>query len=153
MQPVFQSKFGGRSSPLEEQGNCFQACLASIFDLPLEDAFDIIHYDTPEWWDLFNEWLGRFGLACVYVTMLDGPDGKKHRPWSESQGYHIGRVDSPRHTDGTMHAVVMKGDEVVHDPFPQAKGEGSVGGIYLFVALDAGKMSLVESEKTVSVSA
>ncbi len=137
MKPVYQTKFGGKSSALDERGNCFQACLASVFELPLGEAFDVTHYDTPEWWDQFNAWLAEFGLACVYVTTLAGEDGQVHRPWSESLGYHIGRVDSTTWTDGTRHAVVMKGDEVVHDPNPHSTSEGKVGGVYLFVVLNA----------------
>ncbi len=138
MKPVYQTKFGGKSSALDEQGNCFQACLASVFELPLEEAFDIVHYDTPEWWDQFHAWLAEFGLACVYIiTMLVGEDGQAPRPWLESLGYHIARVDSGTLTDGTWHAVVMKGDKVVHDPNHHSTSEGKVDGVYLFVALNA----------------
>ncbi|MCH6575571.1 MAG: hypothetical protein IH795_10285, partial [Bacteroidetes bacterium] len=38
--PVNQTKFGGSDAPIEEQGDCFRACLASILELALDEVFD-----------------------------------------------------------------------------------------------------------------
>lgn len=38
MKPAMQTKFG------EYEGDCFAACIASLFELPIEDVPDLCYY-------------------------------------------------------------------------------------------------------------
>lgn len=60
MKPIFQT-LGGKGT-----GNCFTACLASIFEIPIES---IPHFcrDTPEnedWVQKVQEWLAIYGFGA-----------------------------------------------------------------------------------------
>ena len=134
---VDQTSFGGLDSPIDEQGNCWQACIASIFDLPLTDAFDVRQYDQEigrsyneaRWFDQFNQWLGRFGLACIYI------ESRKEHPIACSLmfGTHMMEVKSTTLGNDLTHVVVIHDGQVVHDPNPRAKSIGDCVGFYLFV--------------------
>ena len=141
---VYQTRFGGVDKPLEEQGNCFQACLASILEIPLEDAFDCIPYDSPiegsaleaqPWYIAFNKWLAKYGIASIYLTwvptipMITSP-----------LGYHIAEVKSTTLKQGESHAVVIHNGDLVHDPNPNSKVNSTdMLGIYLIVPLNVAK--------------
>ncbi len=139
MKPVVQTKFGGVSGPREEFGNCLQACLASLFEVELDEAVDINakEMERIDWVTAINEWVAPRGLQFVYVGRRNAED---FEPWTDIKGYYIARVNSLHHRDGTYHAVVMNDGEVAHDPHPDA-GEWGTGnkvyGVYLFVTLDA----------------
>ena len=113
---VSQTKFGGHGSPLEEQGNCFQACVASILEIPLEEAFDCRPYPDGTWFDKFNEWLKPYGLYCIAF------DHTKEKPVTCTQvaGYAIMDCMSTTLYHGEHHVVVILNQKVVHDPNPHA---------------------------------
>ena len=83
MKKVYQTKFGGKDAPDEEKGNCWQACVASILEIPLEDAMHDIHYDGPAWLERFNAWLRQYGLACIEFKV--SPEWE----WGRVTGTHI----------------------------------------------------------------
>jgi hypothetical protein len=61
MKPVDQTKFGRLA------GNCMQACIASILEIPIEEAFDSSPYGPgKEWWNPFQEWCEDHGLGVLY---------------------------------------------------------------------------------------
>ncbi len=134
MIPVYQTRFGGGDTPPAEQGNCWQAAVASVLDLPLDDAFDQTKHDWRDpvpWYDAWLKWLARYSLATVYVQGM----GKVTTPY----GYHLADVDSVT-IPGGLHIVVVKDGEVVHDPNPHAETVGDIKGVHLFVPLDAGRL-------------
>lgn len=138
---VYQTTFKGKDAPIEEQGNCWQATVASILEIDLADAFDVRQYDQekPEeskWFDKFNEWLAQYGLGCVFV----GVRNKDNLPITSPPGYHMAEVKSTTLTTGETHIVVIKGLEVVHDPNPHAEKVGDLIAIYLFVPLDVARV-------------
>ena len=57
MKPVDQTRFG---SP---DGNCFAACVASLLEIPLEEAPNLMNLD--EWYRAFEVWLRPRGLYPV----------------------------------------------------------------------------------------
>lgn len=132
MIPVNQTRFKGSEAPQEEQGNCFQACVASIFELPLEEAFDCLQYSEERWFDAFNSWLKPRGLACVFIHGVPVA--------SEFWGYHLAGVKSTtlRNPDDG-HVVVMKDGSVVHDPNPNSQGLGENTSVFLFLPPNAGE--------------
>lgn len=132
MKRIYQTRFGGSDAPQAEQGNCFQACVASILEIPLEEAFDMMAHEEGHWFDKFQEWLRPRGLGCFYV----GADRNGGPTWP-IPGYHIIDLESTTlavKSDG--HVAVMLDGEVVHDPNPRATHQGKVMGYFVFVALD-----------------
>lgn len=137
MNKIDQTCFGGKDASLEQQGNCFQACVATVLQMPLEEAFDNRRY-SEDWLDEFNKWLERYGLWCIYIF------GGKDNPMkvTEFRGLCIGEFMSKTLYQGERHVIVLRDHfEVFHDPNPNAKGKiGDFQGVYVFVPLEAYKM-------------
>ena len=100
MKPVMQTVFG-------ENGNCMQACVASLLELPLED---VPHFPISGQFLALERYLKQFDIRPVAY-----PVGTIH-PYNV---YYIGAGISPR---GLRHAVVCKDLLVVHDPHPDDTG-------------------------------
>jgi len=92
MTPVMQNIEG-------PEGNCFEACVASILDLPLESVSDFGRDD--DWYLFLLEWLDDRDL-----------DGKTHK--NQPPGLAIG-VQKIQPT-GATHAVVYQDGVMIHDP-------------------------------------
>lgn len=146
MTPIMQTRFGfPGKAPIEEWGNCGEACLASLLDLPLSAIPDI--NDTA-----YRE----FGAVDVHW-------GTVFKRFIESQGYSWWRMNwetaytwapqflsvgqlaitagpSPRSPDGTdRHGVICRwtGDrwDLVHDPHPSGEGVLAVYDVDILVPL------------------
>jgi hypothetical protein len=104
-------------------GNCFTACMASLLDLPIEAVphFTEMIPVGPEWVDLINGWLRRFGLAYLEFEITDVAGWK---PFLDGLGYHVLSGPSPRH-EGATHAVIARGGAMVFDPHPSDEGLGA----------------------------
>ncbi len=108
MKPVRQTRFRGPDAPEEEQGDCFQAALASILEIALEDSFDAIGTSDDDFNEHLTGWLGaRYRLQPITL----GPElmGTEY----EYLGHYILCVRQP---SGVTHSVVAKDGEIVHDP-------------------------------------
>ncbi len=105
MKPVRQTKRGGADVPAEERGDCWDACLASILEVPIA-AVPVPHSDDPEvsWWGTSQAALAPHGYQAIRV------DAREYRT------YWIAVVPSRSLGPGVMHVVVMHGDTVAHDP-------------------------------------
>ena len=134
MKPIFQTKFGGAEAPEEEQGNCMAACLASIFEVGLEEVPDFAgNIANGKWFEIAQEWLAQRNLSLWCTEM-------KYPP----RGIHIRDVKSTtlaNPDDG--HVVVCEDGNVVHDPNPRSKGVGATVGYWAFVVLDPSKQEHV----------
>lgn len=116
MIPIDQSRTSSKD------GNCFQACLASILELPLdvvptqrdhrEHPFDA--YLTGD----LRGFLAPLGLGVTAITLVDGTKASALGEWNIPTGYWIAGI---RGGGGTAfgHAVVMRGRDVAHDPYPK----------------------------------
>ncbi len=142
---INQTRFGGLDSPISEQGNCFQACLASILEIPLEQVFDCVQFETAldgtsfekrPWYVAFNEWLSKFGLASIYL------EWKPIQPAVTTfLGYHMAECQSHTLKNGETHVVVIHNGEVVHDPNPKSRvNSDDFLGVYLLVPLDVANL-------------
>lgn len=121
MVPIVQTKFGLPG------GNCMQACIASLLEIPLEEAPDVCN-TTPEgesWLEALQEWLGPQGMGYAFQKMsksidivipglcLLGVVHTGHRPEQTAAGM--------------CHVVVGRCTplpkqvrfDVVHDPLPE----------------------------------
>lgn len=111
MKPVYQTIF---NHPL---GDCFRACVASIFEFPIKDMPNFWEHtqDTSEFWKFVDAWMVRkFGIRCISVKfnkedlhLIDGI-------------LCVACAKSPRCKDED-HAVVWQ-DGLIHDPHPSSAG-------------------------------
>ncbi len=96
-----------------QYGNCMQACVASLLELPLDAVPHFLDGDAdginPRWWDRFVEFLDGFGLYPA-----DKEAGNGAPCWD-----HLASGVSPR---GTHHQVIRNGFDLVHDPHPDGGG-------------------------------
>ncbi len=79
-------------------GNCFAACVATIFDLELTDLPNFIE----DWrdGDALREWAATRGLEVIFA------EGPAPRGLSIMSDDHMGRP----------HAVVCLNGDIIHDP-------------------------------------
>jgi hypothetical protein len=146
MTPIDQSKLVDRDG----HGDCLRACLATLFDLPLEKVYDVnfpgLGYD--EWRAIRNQFL--LTQDRVFAGQADHlpadylqrhPEAKE---WPDIDplkdtvgGYVIAFGASPRangENSNLSHSVVMdwRTKEVVHDPHPSRAGLIWVAGVYIY---------------------
>lgn len=111
MIPVDQDKFGW------PDGNCFDACVASILELRLDE---VPHFNSrgEQWYQYLTEWLAERGLEPRFYE-YDPRDPKRYSP----PGYTIVGGVSPRHAgQRRLHACVARDGALVHDPNPARHG-------------------------------
>lgn len=110
MRKVFQTKFG------PEEGNCFQACLASLLEIPIEGI------PEPE------EGEDQFGVLNAWLKENHGKEflilfGRQTEV-AIPRTYHLIGGKSPRYPDEESfgHIVVGHRGVMVHDPHPDGGG-------------------------------
>ncbi len=102
--PVHQTIFNSQDTV----GNCWQAAVASLLGLALDDVPHFMESDDP--WGTYLGFLFDRGFAVITTA--------KPRPGA----FGLATGDSQR---GVKHAVVTCGSEMVHDPHPS--GDGLLG--------------------------
>jgi len=131
MKPVDQTRFG------EPGGNCFQASLASILELPLEAVPDFCNLGEDDWESGLNEWLNAFGLFAMHVDVT--ASGRELLRWFTDNAVALASVNSIT-TPGSLHSVVFYKDRVIHDPHPsRAHTESEPLSFDAFVVVDPAK--------------
>lgn len=115
MIPITQTKF-------YPDGNCMDACIASILECPLES---LPNYHGIDWFEVYNSWLADRGLKIDFRSPDESPPS----------GYHMASVCSPR--GPWLHSVVILDGELVHDPSPDRHmGIGEIVRWDVLVALE-----------------
>lgn len=110
-------------------GNCFQACVASIFELPLEEVPHFVGDRGDEWYMGFADWLAeKYNMEPVVI-----PTGSNATFWAH--GFYIATGESPRDHE-LSHACVYQDVELVHDPHPDNTGLASTRFTYTWAPLD-----------------
>jgi len=107
MRPVDQTRFGA------PDGNCMEACVASILELELDEVPDLAILGNG-WYDTLVDFLARFDLEPLEL------DAQKARKIWVPTGFHIISGKSLR--GNFLHAVVGLGGKMVHDPHPDRGG-------------------------------
>jgi len=128
---VNQNRYGGPAAPLEEKGNCFQAAVASVLEMNLDEVPNIQDYGQDkngDWLDKFRRWLSGYGLGII---CLEVPENSNNM----SQGYHLIEVESTI-LEGEHHVVVGLNGNIVHDPNDRAKAVGKQIYHYIFTLLN-----------------
>jgi hypothetical protein len=140
--PVDQTQFAITTD--ERAGNCMQAVLASLLELPLDDVpnFAAIESDEPgKWFLALDDWLHDRGLGIV-VIYFGGPDAPEGKLPSAYFPNGLLCVLAGRSKGGPWgHVVVGKIDEegraeIVHDPNPARTGLDLTWEVWLIVPLD-----------------
>ena len=121
-----------------ETGDCFRACMCSVFDI--ENTDDLPNVDDDKWLWRWKTILRRIGITVEY-------DDK--RIWRA--GYWIASVPS-KNLEGQTHAIVMHGHKVAHDPSTKRRyrrgtnmlGASLVDGGFYFVVEDPSLLHLAD---------
>ena len=121
MVPVTQTRFYEPDQPVElQRGNCLQAVLASLLELPLEDVPHFVQQDVDSggqlnWYDEMWKWLQARGWG------LHGAELETHR----TEHLMVTGL-SPRgngiHHVVIHHVVIYRDREMAHDPHPDRTG-------------------------------
>ena len=122
MKPVDQTKL--HNPPIN--GNCANACFASILEINIEDVPCFEDMDENQCPPALSEWLESLGF---YRIRFEEP--------IFFPGYYIVNGISPR---GHLHSVVYKGPEMVHDPHPSRAGILKILGVWVLVPLDPARL-------------
>jgi hypothetical protein len=136
MKPVMQTEKGPR-------GNCYSACLASLFELTLDEVpnfFDGVDgYDTTsQWWGSVRKWLAEKGFGIISIS-LSLPNGYE---WLENyEGYFIVCGMSNR---GLYHATLWNYGKMCYDPHPDQTGLLEPDSVDLLYPLDPAKLFKLE---------
>ncbi len=118
MKPVTQTKRGGPDVAPDERGDCFDACLASLLEVGIEDV-PCPH--TGDWWDDAQAAVMRHGYRILLAAHEE--DGLTVREVAEWFGPVCWIAGVPSLNLGTyedgrpvMHVIVMRGVDIAHDP-------------------------------------
>jgi len=146
MKPVDQDRFGG-------DGNCWQACVASLLELPLHD----LPPQGPRYGKTLGDFLATRGLKYCEVCRGSLVRQKSDLPpmaemvlgwqpfWYGPRLLCVLCGPSPRHA-GMDHCVVGYldglGFEVLHDPHPDRTGVVDVTHVGLLVSLNVAQLIL-----------
>lgn len=114
------------------QGNCVQACLASLLATPINSVpeFATLHKGAGEFWDAVEAWLNKQGY-----TLQPMPG------YYEVEAPYLASGPSPRRND-TTHMVVMDDGVVIHDPHPSGDGIVKVSAVWLLLPRDPGALRI-----------
>jgi hypothetical protein len=99
--------------------DCFNACVASIFEIPIEDTPDasfVLEEDRVHWDAAWSAFFQRWGvtLLCVdYQGSIQADAGGLNL-----EGYAIANVKGWR---GRNHAIVIRDGIQVFDPWPDSQ--------------------------------
>jgi len=111
-------------------GNCLQACVASVMELPLEAVPNFSQYfGREDWYETVAEFLKPYGLYPIEL----------HQPkegWGNfaPMGYHLITGHSPR--GRYHHTIVGYRGKPIHDPYPGGNCElEDVTSYMVFVSL------------------
>lgn len=124
MIPVYQDKWG------EGVGNCFQATLASYFELELNEVPDFCNLYKDDWCEYFTQWLHNRGYGYIYIIINPKIFSSVFENCKDC--YILGVVIN---NDGVRHSVIYKNGKIVHDPNFWYEGKYKVVGLDLFIPL------------------
>lgn len=126
MKKIYQTKFSFI-------GNCFQAAVASLFEVELNEVPDL-HPESPmkgeEQIYILNKWLQEYNLRYIELGI---PEEKVEKMLKDV--YHLIIGTSPRNVN-KHHVVVGKSGLIVHDPHPSNSGVAGYFKYGVFVEMD-----------------
>ena len=96
-----------------ENGNCMEACIASLLEINLSDV-PTFNKEGHKWYDDCQKFLARYDLQILCFNANEDMDLEL------LLGYYIVAVKSPNFKEAG-HVVIMKKGIVIHDPNPNGK--------------------------------
>ncbi|OPY16252.1 MAG: hypothetical protein A4E69_00272 [Syntrophus sp. PtaB.Bin138] len=131
MKPVMQTLFG------PEDGDCFRACLASIFDRDIETVPHFCRKGNEPWSTDTQAWLAHeYGLGLLSTMPIEAIEGLPKDSFIATlftlPCHHLIIGRSPR---GISHSVVGLSGKIIHDPHPDNLGLVEVQTWEFFVKL------------------
>jgi hypothetical protein len=109
MKKVYQTIFG------EPNGNCFQACIASMLECELKDLPNFMEDGPDSFGGNLKEWENAMPFKLFDVRFED----KESRDFSIKDLLLIATIENMY--TAKAHAVIMKNGEIIHDPMPEDK--------------------------------
>ena len=104
------------------KGNCHAACIASLFDLDLDQVPNLIKFTDNTWYSVYWYFCRALGYELVYIDAKRAPRPMKEYP--SIDGYYIASIASKTFPDKS-HAIIVDGDgNVIHDPNPNKLYQG-----------------------------
>ena len=132
---VYQTKYG------KKDGNCFQACVASVMEMKLDDVPDFCNiYSEDTWYIEFAKWLEQFNLSSVMINVTKSMIESSDLFDVCCKGYHIAGVST---SHDTKHAIVIKDGDMVFNPNINDKKEYTtkdIEDVQVFVCQDASQV-------------
>jgi hypothetical protein len=131
LKPVNQTIFG------DTLGDCFRACVASIFEFSIEEMPNFWEQtqDAKTFWKLNNDWTAK-NKDCRCISFLFEPEDR----YLVNGILCVAIAKSPR--GEVDHAVVWQ-DGIIHDPHPSGAGLDEEPDTFtLFIPVDANKCKL-----------
>lgn len=118
-------------------GNCFQAALATLLGLPLEE---VPHFGDGGWranaFEKVQEFLRPRGQALLPLTPMQVQHFKDFHLY---RCYHLAEGFTDRFNGEVAHTVVYKNGELFHDPHPDKTGLKEADMFYILIALEQHK--------------
>ena len=109
-------------------GDCYRACVASIFEIPIEGIPNFMEDGVEKFYEYLDAWTLKIGLRAIDITLND--------PAVVEDCYVIAAGESPRNKD-FKHGVVWLNGKVVHDPHPEKTGiVGEPTSVTVFVIMN-----------------
>ncbi len=109
MIPVYQTRYGSK------KGNCFQAALASLFELKLDAVPDFCNKystHTDEWYVQYLKWLNKRGYTSITIKdNLSRPNYK-----------NCYLLVTGKNANGVNHCVIYRNGKPVHNPHKDCSG-------------------------------
>lgn len=117
------------------KGNCYSACLASLFEIPIEEApygFETYKGTDDTFWEPIYQWVADRGYGIFHMTVNDDFD------ISWYPGYLIGVGKMPGSV--AYHAVIYYNGILHHDPSPAKAGIAKLEQVDLLYPLDPSRL-------------
>jgi len=132
-----------------------QACVASIFELPLEKVPNFMMGGSNHYAIHLKKWCDRLGVVALDISFQYNDDKKLIKDCyvvavGKSPGTNDG-VDDPEYKEcykNAQHAVVWLNGKMVHDPHPSGRGlAGDPDRFTVFIIKDPSKILNLEDIK------
>jgi hypothetical protein len=132
---VDQTQFSSEDGTVN--GNCFSACLAMLFDIPIDGIPNFAEMGT-DWFNPFLRFINNHGYD--YYGMIYMLPFREHpaKTWEDVykrspgvDGFYIVGGPSPRTYVKNGHAVLYKDGKMWHDPHPSRDGLLAVQDVYM----------------------
>jgi len=96
-------------------GDCMRACVASIFELPIESVPNFMADGHEKYLEHLQAWCARKGLLFLPIKFIEGTIAKEFL----RDTYVVAIGESPGAVKAEQnHAVVWRNGRIVHDPHP-----------------------------------